>query len=159
MVFSKKFELPAGFLDGPAPDLQKFDVNWKKGGLPENEGYWAVVLDGVLSQKECDQLVAAAEATTDAKWERAMVNIGGGFQALYEDTRNCGRIIWDDPALVAKIWDRIEGSVPEIHSLKSWGDVMGNGPVKRKEVWKMTRLNERMRFLKYTGGEFFKGEQ
>lgn len=160
MVYSnsKKFELPKGFLDGPAPNLERADVNWKKGSLPEYDGLWAVVLDGVISEQECDQLVAAAEATTDAKWERAMVNIGGGMQMLYEDTRNCGRIIWDNPDLVAKVWDRIEGAVPEIHTLKSWADVTGNGPAVRKEVWKMTRLNERMRFLKYTGGEYFKGK-
>ena len=32
------------------------------------------------------------------------------------------------------------------------------GPTKRKEVWKVTRLNERLRFLKYVGGEYFRRE-
>lgn len=158
MASTKKFELGEGFLDGPAPNLTRRNVNWKKGGLPEYDHLWAVVLDGVLSQEECDMLVAAAEATTDGKWERAMVNVGGGRQAMYEDVRNCGRIIWDSRDLVAKLWARIEASVPEVHRLQNWADVTGDGPVKRKEVWNVTRLNERMRFLKYTGGEYFKGE-
>jgi hypothetical protein len=34
--------------------------------------------------------------------------------------------------------------------------VTGNGPAKRGETWKVTRLNERGRYLKYTGGEYFK---
>lgn len=157
MASSKKFELPEGFLEGPAPHIKKFNVNWKKGGIPEYDGLWAVVLDGVLSEEECDTFVSAAEATTDGKWERAMVNIGGGRQALYEDTRNCGRIIWDSRDLVGRLWTRIEDSVPEIHRLQGWADVTGNGPVKRNEVWKVSRLNERMRFLKYVGGEYFKG--
>lgn len=158
MLPPKKFELPEGFLDGPAPNLEGFQIDFTKGGLPEYDGLWAVVLDGVMTEKECEMIVAAAEATTDAKWERAMVNIGGGFQALYEDTRNCGRILWDNRELARKLLSRIQQAVPEIDRLEKWTDVTGNGPAKRNEVWKMTRLNERLRFLKYTGGEYFRGE-
>lgn len=86
-----------------------------------------------------------------------MVNIGMGMQMILEDTRNCGRIIVDDRDVVAKLWARVADAVPEIHRLENWEDVTGKGPVKRKEVWKVTRLNERMRFLKYVGGEYFKG--
>ncbi|KAF3037961.1 hypothetical protein E8E12_006195 [Didymella heteroderae] len=149
--------LPEGFLTGPAPNLTRTDIDLTKEDiLPYYDNLWAVVLDGVLSEQECDELIAAAESTTHGKWERAMVNIGGGMQAMYEDTRKCGRIIWDDRDLVAKLWARIEGAVPEIHELKNRPHVTGDGPVKRKETWKLTRLNERMRFLKYVGGEYFK---
>jgi hypothetical protein len=86
-----------------------------------------------------------------------MVNVGSGQQRLYEDTRKCGRIIWDDRDMVAKLWARIADSVPDIHQLQNWADVTGIGPAKRQEIWKVTRLNERMRFLKYVGGEYFKG--
>jgi hypothetical protein len=151
--------LPEGFLTGPAPNLTRTDIDLRKEDiLPYYDDLWAVILDGVLSEKECDELIAAAESTTDGNWERAMINIGGGMQAMYEDTRKCGRIIWDDRDLVAKLWARIEAAVPEIHELKDRPDVTGNGPVKRKETWKLTRLNERMRFLKYVGGEYFKRE-
>jgi len=151
--------LPEGYLSGPAPNLTRTDIDLKKGGiLAGYENLWVVVLDGVLSEKECDELIAAAESTTGGTWERAMVNIGGGMQAMYEDTRKCGRIIWDDRDLVAKLWARIEGAVPEIHKLNNWPDVTGGGPMRRNETWKLTRLNERMRFLKYVGGEYFKGK-
>jgi len=150
------YTLPEGFLEGPAPALKRSNVDFIKGRMPEYEGQWAAILDGVLTKEECDQLVLAAEATTNGVWERAMVNIGGGMQALYEDTRKCGRIIWDDRDLMAKLWTRIEASVPEIHRLEKWASVTGNGPEKRNEVWKVTRLNERARFLKYVGGEYFK---
>ncbi|KAF2017770.1 oxidoreductase domain-containing protein [Aaosphaeria arxii CBS 175.79] len=159
MSASNTFKLPEGFLSGPAPELTRTDVDWVKGGLPEYQRHWAVVLDGVLTEEECDQMVAAAEAKTDSKWERAMVNIGGGRQALYEETRNCGRIIWDDSDIVAKLWTRIQDAVPDIHQLKNWPNVTGNGPSMRHETWTVTRLNERMRFLKYTGGEYFKAHQ
>ncbi|KAF9692068.1 hypothetical protein EKO04_009860 [Ascochyta lentis] len=149
--------LPEGFLAGPAPNLTRTDIDFKKSGiLTGYNNIWAVILDGVLNEEECDTLIAAAESTTDGKWERALVNIGGGMQAMYEDTRKCGRIIWDDRDVVAKLWARIEDAVPEIHELKNWPNVTGNGPAKWEETWKLTRLNERMRFLKYVGGEYFK---
>ena len=150
--------LPEGFLSGPAPNLTRTDVDLRKAGiLPAYDNMWAVVLDGVISEEECDVLLTAAESTTDGEWERALVNIGGGMQAMYEDTRKCGRIIWDDRDVMAKLWTRIEGAVPEIHKLHNWARVTGHGPVQRNETWKLTRLNERMRFLKYVGGEYFKG--
>jgi hypothetical protein len=157
VTMSSSYELPEDFLTGPAPNLERSDIDFAKEGLTEYDGQWAVVLDGVLSEEECEQLVAAAEATTNGEWERAMVNIGGGFQAMIEETRKCGRIIWDNRELMAKLWARIEGSVPEIHRLEKCARITGNGPAKRNEVWKVSRLNERQRFLKYVGGEYFKG--
>jgi len=155
----KQVGLPKRFLDGPAPNLTQRRVNFAEHGLPEYEGLWAVVLDGVITTEECDTIVAAAEETTNATWERAMVNIGGGHQALYEDTRKCGRIIWDNRELAEKLLQRLDkATLSEIDRLENCADVTGYGPAKRKEVWKMTRLNERLRFLKYTGGEYFKGE-
>jgi hypothetical protein len=154
---SSLYELPEDFLAGPAPNLERSDIDFAKEGLWEQDGLWAVILDGVLSEEECDQLVAAAEATTNSEWERAMVNIGGGMQAMIEETRKCGRIIWDNRELMAKLWARIESSVPEVHRLEMRPRITGSGPSKRKEVWKVSRLNERARFLKYVGGEYFKG--
>lgn len=150
---SDKITLPEGLLDGPAPNLTKETIHWH--GLPEYKGKLAFVLDGVLSQEECDALVATVEATTGGEWERAMINIGGGLQRLSEETRKCGRIIWDSRELAAKLWARVEAAVPEIHKLHNQAGITGNGPAKRNETWKMTRLNERMRFLKYVGGEYF----
>ncbi|KAH8704364.1 oxidoreductase domain-containing protein [Phaeosphaeriaceae sp. PMI808] len=150
------YKLPEGFLDGPAPNLRRSKVDFEFGRMPEFKHLWAVILDDVLTEEECGQLVAAAEATTDGKWERAMVNIGGGMQAMYEDTRKCGRIIWDERDIMAKLWARIEAAVPEIHRLENCPDITGIGPKNRGEVWKVTRLNERQRFLKYIGGEYFK---
>jgi len=148
--------LPQSFLEGPAPNITRTGINFAEAGLSEYDGAWAVVLDGVMTEAECRQLVKAAEATTDGIWERALVNIGDGRQAMYEDTRKCGRILWDNREIMAKLWARVESSVPEIHRLQNWAGVTGHAPVKRNETWKVTRLNERGRYLKYVGGEYFK---
>ena len=34
--------------------------------------------------------------------------------------------------------------------------ITGKGPVKRGETWRLTRLNEKLRFLKYTSGMYFR---
>ncbi len=148
---------PSTFLSGPAPPITLNRINFGQTALTEYKGYYAVVLDNVLSPEECQTLVAAAQEQTNGVWEPAMVNVGGGRQKVVLDTRNCGRIIWDSPEVAAKIWARIKDSVPEMEVLEQWPNVTGNGPVKRGETWKMTRLNERMRFLKYGAGQYFRG--
>ena len=150
------FTLPSDFLSGPAPNLQKNNIDFKKTDLPEYDGLYATVLDGVLTNEECKFLVKAAEATTDGKWEQAMINVGNGEQVLITDTRDCGRIIWDDREMVAKIWARCKDHIGEIESLHEVPRVTGWGPCKRKETWRLTRPNERMRFLKYGKGQYFR---
>lgn len=150
--------LPDDFLASPVPDIAVTRIDFSQTNLPEYGDLYAVILDNVLSSDECDQLLKAAEATTEGEWERAMINIGGGRQRLMTDARNCGRIIWDSREVVAKVWGRIE-KVPEVQEivrLENVPKIFGNGPGKRGEVWTFTRLNERMRFLKYVGGEYFR---
>jgi hypothetical protein len=151
------------FLKGTPPTPSKTIVDFKKAGLSEYDGLYAVVLDGILSPEECQKLVQLAEDSamdgTDGNqvvWKRAMVNVGNGMQVMAEDTRKCGRIIFDSQDVVNALWGRIKDLVPELREIVNQPDVTGEGPVKRKEVWKMTRLNEKMRFLKYTAGEYFR---
>jgi hypothetical protein len=56
-----------------------------------------------------------------------------------------------------KIWDRVKVFVPEIAKLDGHTDLTAGSAVMRGEVWEASRLNERMRFLRYEGGEYFRG--
>ncbi|KAF2169458.1 hypothetical protein M409DRAFT_52695 [Zasmidium cellare ATCC 36951] len=150
--------LPEEFLSKPAPDITVSRIDFSQTSLPEYQGLYAVILENVLSPAECDQLLQGAEASSNGKWERAMINMGNGRQELIADARNCSRIIWDSPTVATKVWKRIEHlpEVQEIVRLENVPRIFGNGPMKRGEVWKLTRPNERMRFLKYVGGEYFR---
>lgn len=89
------------------------------------------------------------------------MNVGGGRQRLIPEVRDCGRIIWDNKDVVAGIWERVKESVEkDVGTLvgREKGGVMGAGPGKRGEVWGVRGLNERMRVLRYEGGEYFRGE-
>ncbi|KAL8775029.1 MAG: hypothetical protein Q9209_000508 [Squamulea sp. 1 TL-2023] len=150
------FTLPADFLTKSAPGLKKTVIDFKKTPLPEYDGLFAAILDNAFWKEECEDLIRAAEATTGGYWEPATVNVGNGQQMPIPDARDCGRIIWDDRDIVARIWARVKDSVPEVALLRNVAHVTGNGPAKRKETFHMTRLNERMRFLKYTKGQYFR---
>lgn len=135
--------LPQNFLAEPAPNIKVDRFDFAKTCLPEYAGRYAVILDDVLSAVECQQLIEAAEATTDGKWERALVNVGGGRQQLYDNVRNCDRIIWDSGEVADKVWRRIADipDVKEITELKKCPLIFGNGPAKRNEVWRFSRPN------------------
>ena len=143
------------FLSQPR-NITKKVIEFKDTDIPECDGLYATVLENVFTEAECQTLIKMAESTTGGEWEAAMVNIGGGRQMTIKDTRDCGRIIWDDSDMVARIWARVKDQVPEILTLKHRPDVTGNGPARRNETWTMSRLNERMRFLKYGEGQYFR---
>lgn len=151
--------IPHDFLLRPGrPKVIKAVVDFRSTDLPEYRGHYATVLDNVFTKDECDILVRGAEAHSNGTWEQAMINTGGGEQALMTDIRDCGRIVWDDADIVERIWSRIKDSVPELEYLKDMPTVTGKWPVMRGETWRMTRLNERMRFLKYGEGQYFRRE-
>ena len=147
----------ATLLAGPGPEVSVHPIDWSQTSLPENAGTYAVVLDSVLSGAECSALCAAAAASTNQNWERALINVGLGQQALASETRNCDRIVWDEATIAARVWARVKEHVPELRALKGCPGITGTGPSKRGETWGMTRLNERLRFLRYGPGEYFRG--
>ncbi|KAF2720032.1 hypothetical protein K431DRAFT_286186 [Polychaeton citri CBS 116435] len=150
--------LPDDFLSSSSANMTAAKIDFTQANLPEYAGRYACIIENALTADECQQLLHAAEATTDGVWERAMVNTGGGEQKLMLLARNCGRIIWDSRDIAGRVWQRIAHlpEVQEILRLEKRATVTGIGPPKRGEVWKLTRPNERMRFLKYGRGEYFR---
>jgi len=145
-------------LEGPAPPtcISK-PIDFTQAGLPEYAESFAISIENLVTPEECKALLAFAESSAEGKWEQAMVNVGGGRQKMVLDTRNCGRIILDDVKIASRIQARIMPHLPkEIVTLTGKPRITGNGPVKRHETWRLTRLNERLRFLKYTSGMYFR---
>jgi hypothetical protein len=145
-------------LKGPAPPTcTSKPIDFTQAGLPVYAGFFAISIENLITPEECKALLAAAESTAERKWEQAMVNVGGGEQKMVLDTRNCGRIMLDDVEIASRIQDRIMPHLPkDIVTLTSKPGITGKGPVKRGETWRLTRLNERLRFLKYTSGMYFR---
>ncbi len=127
-------------LTDPAPEITRTVIDFAQTSLPEYSGLYAVILDNVLSPAECTALIEAAEATSDGVWERAMVNIGNGRQEERLDTRNCGRIIWDDAEIVDRLWKRVEGYVPELRVLEPGCKALRTARAGKERSWRATRL-------------------
>lgn len=61
--------------------------------------------------------------------------------------------------MVKRIWDRCINTTElqnYMSSIKDNIDLQDEEAVERGEEWRFTRLNERMRFLQYRPGQYFK---
>ncbi|PKC16027.1 hypothetical protein RhiirA5_348221, partial [Rhizophagus irregularis] len=106
----------------------------------------AFIIDNVLTLEECNTLINLSENDPNIKYEEALLNIGGGKQISAKDVRNSSRYIRDDFILSSEIFNRISHVLPQ-----TWQ--------RRKKSFPISCLNERLRFLKYKKGEFFKNHQ
>ncbi|KAK0727031.1 hypothetical protein B0T26DRAFT_616521, partial [Lasiosphaeria miniovina] len=158
--------LSADFLIADPPDARPVTltaVDWAQTAVPEFAGLYAVVLEHVLSASECATLLRLAEDSvpptlrnSDSAWNPALVNIGAGFEVLDPGYRNSDRIIWDNQEVVDRLWGRClraPGLGERLGVVENDPAVMGPS---RRGRWEFRRVNERMRFLKYAGGQFFK---
>lgn len=170
--------VPDDFL-APLPDPSVISVkkiDFATSPLPEYRRLFAVVLDNVLSQSECDELLKMAEMSAGAHgnagpgkvveqngWKPAMVNAGRNHEVLALDYRNSDRIIWDEGAVTRKLWDRVlqgEGMKEYFGVLdgEEYVGAIGPSATMPGERWVVTKqgLNERMRFLRYGPAQYFK---
>lgn len=175
---SNDVPIPPSFLTVDPPDLKPITitpVNWPSTALPEYAGHYAVVLDNVISPSECEELLKLAEASVPeshktpgkegagelSSWGPALVNMGMGFEVLLPEYRNSDRIIWDREEIVERLWERCLRAQRLGERLGVIEDEEGITGWKRKgesQRWEFRRVNRRMRFLKYGGGQFFKRE-
>lgn len=163
-------DIPEDFLRGPAPNatLNIIDFERTSPPIPEYKGHFAAMVDKFMTEAECKELIRLAEESTRTQlpdstlsppvWEKAMVNAGGGKQVMSIDTRKSGRVIFDSPKLADRILERMMPFMREceIDRLEAKPVVTGLGPPKRGEVLHLSRLNERLRFLRYEGGDYFR---
>lgn len=97
-----------------------------------------VTISNFLSPQECDQFI---QLTLAQGYEEAPITTFRGF-AMRPDIRNNTRVMKDDVALAAQFWERMKHLVPTTH--------------RRIGSWQPHGLNERLRFYRYTQGQYFK---
>ena len=97
------------------------------------------MVHNLLSERECQELITITENKGYAK---ALVNIGGGNQKEIDDVRQSQRLMSEDEFFAHEIYTRLlHGSQKDSQNIYNFEEA--------------SRLNERLRFLKYTKGGFF----
>lgn len=146
--------IPDSFLTGPptTPPVAR-TIDWEATALPKNKGRVAFVVDNVLSREECAQLIALAEASVPVEgnaspWKPALISVGVGIEASAPGYRESDRIVWDQQEVASRVGERIMAAEGVREKLARFSRPDG--------TWKFSRVNERMRFLKYSKGQFFK---
>ncbi|KAJ7633283.1 hypothetical protein FB45DRAFT_524452 [Roridomyces roridus] len=126
-------------------------VDFDAAGLSEYNGCYAVVLDDLFTQEELTAILGAAESFSP--WEVAQVNAGAH---AYTDTayRNGERILYDSFELSERIFSKIRPHLKDIEEIEQTTYLPGM--TKAVQKWRMVRMNERLRFLRYPLGGFFR---
>lgn len=94
-----------------------------------------ITVDPVLSEAECAALISRIEAAGPTA---APITTSAGF-VMRPDLRNNTRVMFDDPALAALLYERVAAHVPA----QLEGD------------WQLCGANERLRCYRYEPGQYF----
>ncbi|TEB25746.1 hypothetical protein FA13DRAFT_1765755 [Coprinellus micaceus] len=128
----------------------------------EYEGSYVKVIDDVFTAEECASLIALAES--DAEWKQAAVHYGLEAHQQYVNTeyRNSERILRFDHEAAELIYQRLLPHVQELVELKPedpWRYVVSPAQSNRAQegVWRLVGLNERLSYLRYGAGNYFRG--
>ncbi|KAI1213555.1 uncharacterized protein F4807DRAFT_456901 [Annulohypoxylon truncatum] len=148
----------SAILSGPVPvSAAACRINFNKTDVKEHYGYFAMIIDDILTQRECADLIKLISPPDNAEWPPAVVTAYDGSQILDTESRFCGRIFYTSKALADSLLERVLRLLPpEIITLKDTPDITGQYPVIRKETWRICRLNNKLRFLKYGPRQYFK---
>ena len=134
-------------------------------------GRYVKILDGVFTQDECNALVKFAETgvfdlgdvdvdmSEEKPWQQAAVHFGmEEHQKLVDTTyRNSERILRFDEGVAQWLYERLRPYVHELEDIRpgdEWERAVGRPG--GQEEWRMVGANERLSFLRYGAGQFFK---
>lgn len=143
-------------------------------------GFYLKVLDDFFTSEECAEFIALAES--DDSWKQAAVHYGLGATENYVNTdyRNSERILRFDHEAAENLYQRLLPYVQELVEIKQgdeWAGIIGQ-PKYVSGTWKLVgyvppficikigerglikhfcSLNERLSFLRYEPGHYFRG--
>ncbi|KAI0379656.1 hypothetical protein F5Y04DRAFT_290246 [Hypomontagnella monticulosa] len=145
-------------LSGPAPaSIAAHVVDFSKTEVEEYAGYFAMTIDNVLTRAECINLLELISPPNNAAWPPATVTAYNGTQITDLKSRFCDRIFYTSQTIAGRLLERILPLIPpEVVTLKDAPDITGQFPVIRKETWRICRLRDELRFLKYRPGQYFR---
>ena len=146
-----------GKLRQPSPSSCRMEqIDFKALGFSEHEKAFAILIHDLLTPEECEEIRSAAEIVAEGRWDAALINAGGQL-VLASSVRLCDRIMWDCPEVADALLARIRPHIPSnISTLTNSPHVTSDDPVWGSGTWHLSRLNDRLRFLRYQPGMYFR---
>ncbi|KAH6914764.1 hypothetical protein BKA70DRAFT_1383023 [Coprinopsis sp. MPI-PUGE-AT-0042] len=139
---------------GSAPVL-----DWSKTVLASDyPNAYCKIIDNVFTDEECKALIDLAES--GSQWKQAAVHFGLEAHEQYVNTeyRNSERILRFDHEAAEKLYQKLLPYVQELVEIKpgsQWEGIVGV-PGRVNGTWKVIGLNERLSFLRYGPGNYFR---
>jgi hypothetical protein len=130
-------------------------IDFEAAGLPEYAHCYAIVIDSLFPGPELTSILSEAERQP---WQVAPVN-SDTIAFTNMSYRNGQRIIHNSFELSAQIFDKIRPHLSAIEGIQEPVSVYlhhSNRHIQAGQKWRMVRMNERLRFLCYPKGGFFR---
>ncbi|KAJ1302065.1 hypothetical protein OPQ81_000899 [Rhizoctonia solani] len=137
-----------------SPPIVAHRLDFVKLGLPEYNHKFAMVIDNLFTPEDCARYVAKVES--EKEWEQAAINIGANAQIVDTSYRNSSRILYDTEEMAGEIFEKLKPYLKDIEYMDE-SPLHGNyRKPSRNPPARFVALNERLRFLKYGPGQFFR---
>lgn len=130
-------------------------IDFEAAGLSEYAHCYAIVIDSLFPNAELTSILSEAERQP---WQVAQIN-SGTIAFTNTSYRNGQRIIHDSFELSAQIFDKIRPHLSVIEEIEEPVSLYlrhSGRHIQAVQKWRMVRMNERLRFLRYPKGGFFR---
>ncbi len=168
-------EPPSSLNPDERPPILATRLNFAEYGLPEYQNRYALVIDNLFTEEDCERLLALVPRGGDSSSNTGDKAVGGAWPAAVLDEtffdpnyRNGGRIVRNEPDIAAWILEKIRPyirdieEIPDAHqhrSLRKWRSRLAESEPEDANAVRPARLRglrEDLRFLQYCPGHFFK---
>ncbi|CAE6406106.1 unnamed protein product [Rhizoctonia solani] len=136
------------------PPVVAHRLDFVKLGLPEYEHKFAMVIDNLFTPEECTRFVAKVES--EKEWETAAINVAANAQVVDTSYRNSSRILYDAEELANEIYEKLKPYLKDIEHMDHSNLHKYSLKKPTEPPAQLVGLNERLRFLKYGPGQFFR---
>jgi len=164
-LFQKPKSPPAPTHIVPEPPLDPskistHKIDFESLGIPEYKHRHAIVIDHLFTPEDCQNLYSLTGGSMSdsfsGNWEVAQVDAGNDKKFIDSSYRNSGRMLIDTPETAEWILARIKPYLEEITLLRDTSRHFVPISEEKTARARLVCLNERLRFLKYIPGNFFK---
>ncbi|CAE6439632.1 hypothetical protein RSOLAG22IIIB_04431 [Rhizoctonia solani] len=136
------------------PPIVAHRLDFVKLGLPEYKDKFAIVIDNLFTPEDCARYLAQVES--EKEWEQAAINIAANAQVVDTSYRNSSRILYDNEEMAGEMFEKLKPYLKDIEYMDSSPLHKGSRKQPTNPPARWVALNERLRFLKYGPGQFFR---